>query len=166
MTFSQALRTALFLILSSSIAASAAVAQDTRGFIGAAMSSNVNQDHYAGVGGGVTIDLGTPWVSGGGQGEALISWPYFAGRGALFAQANLPNRSQFRPLMIGGIGMGEDAGPLVGAGVDMRQRGTRYGFRLTVEDYVVRYVSYETYLTGHTVTRTGHQLAVRGSLLF
>lgn len=42
----------------------------------------------------------------------------------------------------------------------MRQRGTRYGFRVHVEDYLTRYDSYAT--AGRLIARTGHQLAVRG----
>jgi hypothetical protein len=148
-------------------AASTASAQDARGFVGAAVSSNISHDHYAGVGGGVTIDLGTPWISAGGQGEALVSWPYFAGRGALFAQGNLAHTARFRPFVLGGYGFGEDAGPLVGGGVELREPQTRYGFRISVEDYVVRYdAAYESYVAGHPVTRTGHQVAIRASLLF
>jgi hypothetical protein len=57
-----------------------------------------------------------------------------------------------------GTGVGEEAG------VETRQRGTRYGFRVNVEDYLTRYDSYAT--AGRLIARTGHQVAVRGSLLF
>ncbi len=154
------------LILLVLIAPAAARAQDARGFIGAAVSSSVNNEHHASVGGGVTIGLGPRWLSGGAQGEALISWPYVAGRGALFAQAQVANRSSFRPFVMAGMGMGEEAGPLVGGGFEMRERGTRYGFRVTIEDYVTRYDQYgPEYRTG-PIARTGHQIAVRGALLF
>jgi hypothetical protein len=153
----------LAVLLIASICGRAA-AQDARGYVGASFSSNVNQDRYAGVGAGGTIDLGTPWLSAGGQGEALISWPYFAGRGALFGQANVANSSPYRPFVMVGAGLGEEAGFLLGAGVEMRQRGSRYGFRVNVEDYLTRYDSYAG--AGPAIARTGHQVVVRGSLLF
>ena len=46
----------------------------------------------------------------------------------------------------------------------MPQRGTRYGFRVNLEDELTRCDSDAT--AGRLIARTGHQLAVRGSLLF
>jgi hypothetical protein len=143
---------------------SGAMAQHPRGFVGAGPSSTVDREWYATVGGGAVVDLGTPWLSGGGQVEALISWPYFAGRGALFGQANLVPRAPMRPFVIGGIGMGEDAGPLVGAGLEVRGRSGRGGVRVSVEDFLARYHSYQP--SGMFRVRTGHQIAVRASVLF
>lgn len=140
------------------------LAQNPRGFIGAGSSSTLNREWYGTVGGGALVDLGTPWLSAGGQVEALISWPYAAGRGALFGQANLVSRAPIRPFVIGGIGMGEDAGPLVGAGIEVRPHAGRGGLRVSVEDFAARYNSYEP--SGTFRARTGHQIAVRASVLF
>jgi hypothetical protein len=136
-----------------------------RGFAGVAATSTVNREWYQGAGGGVTVDLGTPWVGAGAQGEALISWPYFAGRGAVFGQFNAVPRSSVRPFVLAGTGFGEDSGPLVGAGVEVHAPNSRHGFRLSVEDYVHRYTAYSL-ATLQPVKTTGHQVAVRVALLF
>lgn len=141
-------------------------AQDARGFLGAAVSSSVNREWYAAVGGGMTIDLGTPWLSGGGQAEALISLPYVAGRGAIFGQFNVIPRSHIRPFVLGGAGFGEDSGRLVGAGIEFRDRANRYGFRMTVEDYLTRYETYSAPPVTRSSVVTGHQIAIRGAMLF
>jgi hypothetical protein len=83
-------------------------AQDARGFLGAAVSSSVNREWYAAVGGGMTIDLGTPF----------------------------------------------------------RDRANRYGFRMTVEDYLTRYETYSAPPVTRSSVVTGHQIAIRGAMLF
>ena len=95
--------------------AGTASAQDLRGFVAGGVMTDVNSGRYPAVGGGVVVDLGQPWVSGGAQGEAFFSWPYVAGRGALFAQANVVPRGPVRPFLLAGVGSGESAGPLAGA---------------------------------------------------
>ena len=116
-------RLAAFAVLAVLAAAPCASAQSARGFA---------------FGGGAVVDLGQPWVSAGAQGEAFMSWPYFAGRGAVFAQGNLLAHKPVRPFVLAGVGFGEDGGTLVGAGLELRSPGTRIGLRVTVEDYFTR----------------------------
>ena len=59
---------------------------------------------------------------------------YFAGRGGPIAQANFNNRGAFLFFAIGGSALGEESGPMFGAGVELGTRG-RVGFRATVQDY-------------------------------
>jgi hypothetical protein len=145
------------------VPAARASAQNVRGFAGAAVTGDVNNQHYNSFGGGALVDLGTPWLSAGAQAEALVSWPYFAGRGALFAQGNVVPAGPLRPFLLAGFAKGEESGALVGGGAEFRQAGSRLGFRVSVEDYVIRYTSYDGRDFRNT---TGHQVAVRGSVLF
>jgi len=94
-----------------------ASAQEVRGFAFAGTTSDSNSQRFPAVGGGVTVDLGQPWLAAGAQGETFFELPYFAGRGAVFAEGRILPRSTVRPLVIAGYGFGEDAGPLVGAGI-------------------------------------------------
>ncbi len=114
-----------------------AQAQEFRGFAGAGMASDLNS-RYPSFGGGVLIDLPTDWLSAGAQGDMFVSWPYVAGRGAAFGQVNVVRRGTFRPFLVGGYGWGELAGPLVGAGLDVRFPARRLGLRASVEDYLIR----------------------------
>jgi hypothetical protein len=124
------------------IAAPAAHAQDLRGFVSGAMATGANGASFPAFGGGVIVDAGQPWISIGAQGEALVSWPYFAGRGALFAQGNLaPKNQPIRPFLLAGYGFGEETGTIVGGGVELRTAGSRLGWRLSVEDHMQRYYS-------------------------
>lgn len=141
------------------VAAHGASAQDLRGFATAAVTSDVNNQHFPTFGGGVVVDLGQPWISAGGQGEALVSWPYFAGRGSLFAQGNLTAKRPVRPFVLAGVGFGEEGGRMFGGGVEFRPLNQRRGVRVSVEDYGVRY-------RGFDGRRTGHQVAVRAGILF
>ena len=135
-------------------------AQEIRGFASAAASSDVNHQHYPAFGGGVIADLGQPWLSAGAQGEVLVSWPYFAGRGAIFGQGNLAPKGAVRPFVLAGIGFGEEGGPMFGGGVELRAPNQRIGLRVAVEDYVVRFQGYQR------PWATGHQVAVRAGILF
>lgn len=157
----------LLIVLGLALLATTATAQEAavRGFAGAAATSSVDREWYAAAGAGVTIDLGTPWLSAGGQGEVLMSWPYFAGRGAVFGQFNALSRSTVRPFVLGGIGFGEESGPLVGGGIELRTPDSRHGVRLTVEDYLIRYDDYSSPAL-QPVRTTGHQVALRVSVLF
>src|SRR5215207_933514 len=111
-------------------------AQEVRGFAGAGVASDLNS-RYPALGGGMLVDLPSSWFSAGAEGDMFISWPYVAGRGALFGQANVMRRRAVRPFVLAGYGWGESAGPMIGGGVEMRVRG-RFGVRATVEDYLVR----------------------------
>lgn len=134
-------------------------AQEVRGFASAGYSSDLNDQRYPAFGGGVLVDLGQPWVSAGAQGETFVSWPYFAGRGTFFGQGNLLPKGPVRPFVLGGVGFGEDGGPMFGAGVELRPSNERLGWRIAVEDYVRRYTAFDG-------PKTGHQVAVRVGILF
>jgi len=152
---------ALFLVARPAVAQGILI----RGFAGGAATSSVDREWYTGAGGGVLVDPGTPWVSVGAQGEALISWPYFAGRGAVFGQFNAAPHSTVRPFVLAGAGFGEEGGPLLGGGVEFRVPGSRRGFRVSVEDYVDRYIRYSPGEM-QPVKTTGHQVALRAAVLF
>ena len=139
--------------------AHAASAQEVRGLTFGGLTGDVNGQSYPAFGGGVLVDLGQRWVSAGAQGEAFVSWPYFAGRGALFGQGNLAPGKLVNPFVVGGVGFGEDAGPMFGAGLEARVPGQRVGFRFSVEDYTVRF-------NGFDGGKTHHQVALRAGVTF
>ncbi|HMC76673.1 MAG TPA: hypothetical protein VKH34_06060, partial [Vicinamibacterales bacterium] len=89
-----------------------------------------------------------------------VSWPYFAGRGALFAQGNLAPKDQpVRPFLLAGYGFGEETGTILGGGVEVRSRGSRLGLRLAIEDHMQRYVAFRN-------ATTQHQVGFRFGILF
>jgi hypothetical protein len=137
-----------------------APAQELRGFAGAGVMSDVNSQHVPAFGGGALVDVGQPWISAGAQGEAFVSWPYFAGRGTVFGQGNLMRRGAVRPFLLAGAGFGETAGPMFGGGVEMRPRDGRLGFRVAVEDYISDITPY----VGEGFT--AHQVTVRIAVVF
>jgi hypothetical protein len=154
-------RLAAFAVLALLAAAPCASAQTAaRGFAFGGMMSEGYSEWFPAFGGGAVVDLGQPWVSAGAQGETFMSWPYFAGRGAVFAQGNLLARKSVRPFVLAGIGFGEDGGTLVGAGLEVRSPDTRLGFRVTVEDYLTR----RSDLYGQ-LPRV-HRIALRAGVLF
>src|SRR5687768_17391102 len=118
------------------VVAQDASAQQVRGFAFGGSTTDSNNQQFPALGGGVTVDLGQPWLAAGAQGETFFELPYFAGRGAIFAEGRILPRSTVRPFVVGGIGFGEDGGPLVGAGVEIRAPRGRLGFRLAIEDYL------------------------------
>jgi hypothetical protein len=134
-------------------------AQEVRGFASGGFTTDVNAQRYPAFGGGAVVSLGQPWVSAGVQADAFVSWPYFSGRGVVFGQGNLAPRKPISPFVLAGYGFGEDSGPMIGAGIDLRAPNQRIGFRLAVEDYVLRYRGYQ----GPT---TSHQIAFRAGILF
>jgi len=156
---------ALFLVA----AGANASAQDVRGFAGGGVTGTINNEQFPFFGGGAVVDVGQPWVSVGGQGEALMSWPYFAGRGAVFGQANLMVRKPLRPFVLIGAGFGEESGPLmIGGGLELRAPNGRMGFRVSVEDYVKSLDGYDAppgYRYSYPAT-TSHQITLRAALLF
>jgi hypothetical protein len=136
-----------------------------RGFADAGQGSTVNGSKFGTFGGGLVVDLGQPWFSAGAQGEALTSGGYYAGRGAVFGQVNPLGRSPFRPFVLGGYGFGEEAGPLVAAGLEVRPAGGRLGFRLAVEDYMTRGGRYGA--QGQRLgEETRHQVSVKVGVMF
>ena len=138
----------------------AARAQDLRGFVSGGMTTDSYGGRYPAFGGGVLIDAGQPWVSVGAQGETLVSWPYTAGRGAVFAQGNLaPTSQSVRPFLMAGYGFGEMTGTIVGGGVELRSASSRLGLRLSLEDHTQRY-------RGQSGRKTDHRVGVRIGVLF
>ena len=126
-----------------------AAAQQPRGFIMFGISSDVNDQHFPGIGGGVLFDLAKSWVSVGGQGDIFFSNGYVAGRGGPIAQANLTRHRAFRPFAIGGFGWGEESGPMFGAGIDVASRG-RIGFRASVQDYLQQVGGFDCRVLGYS----------------
>lgn len=149
--------------------------QAVRPFAGAAIATEMNDHHFPAVGGGVVVDLPGSWFSAGAHGEALVSWPYFAGRGAVFGQLRVVRRRTITPLALAGYGFGEAAGPMFGGGVEIRSPGSRFGLRVTIEDYLARVgrsdCAWEEqqfcddYLNGGRAY-TVHQLSLRVAFLF
>jgi hypothetical protein len=153
--------TALVLVVS----ARPAVAQPVRGWAFTGKTSDVNAQNFATAGGGVLVEAGRPWLLAGAQGEALFQLPYVSGRGAVFAEGRLLPKSPYRPFVLGGIGFGEDAGPLIGGGFEVGAPNSRWGLRLTVEDYLRRIDVYSLGIaTGSSELR--HQVAVRFGITF
>ena len=165
----------LALVMSAAVTVSPLHAQEVRGFAGAGVASDLNS-RYPAFGGGVLLDLPTSWVSAGAEGDMFVSWPYVAGRGALFGQVNVVRRRAFRPFVLAGYGWGESAGPMIGAGIELRMRG-RLGLRATVEDYLERVGGFDCGSLGYPQAycndalnggraQTRHQVATRFALLF
>jgi len=135
-------------------------AQDARGFIGGGTAEDGYSNAYPSFGGGFLMNVGQPWVSAGAQADGFVSWPYFAGRGALFAQGNLLPKGVVRPFVLAGGSFGEMAGPMLGGGIEIRPAGSSIGFRVSVEDYVQRYRGL------YSPSSTINQLSVRAAVVF
>ena len=132
------LRSVALMVLLTHAGASIVLAQDFRGFVAGGVTSEVNQQQFPSAAGGVLVNLGQPWIAAGAQAETFWQWPYFAGRGTLFAQGDLIPKGRVRPFVLGGIGFGEAAGPMIGGGVELRATNGRHGVRLSIEDYLSR----------------------------
>jgi hypothetical protein len=66
---------------------------------------------------------------------------------------------------MGGVGFGEDAGPLIGGGLEVGAPNSRLGLRMSVEDYVRRVNVYSFGIaSGDSELR--HQVAVRFGMTF
>ena len=142
-----------------------ASAQPVRGWAFTGKTSDINAQNFAAAGGGVLVEVAQPWLLAGIQGEALFQLPYVAGRGAVFAEGRVLPKSPYRPFVLGGIGFGEDAGPLIGAGIEVGAPNSRWGLRMSVEDYVRRVNIYSFGLTtGASETR--QQVALRFGITF
>ncbi len=151
----------MFFLLTSDRPASA---QSVRGWAFTGKTSDVNGQNFAAAGGGVLVEVGQPWLLAGTQGEALFQLPYVSGRGAVFGEGRILPRSPYRPFVIGGIGFGQDAGPLIGAGIEVGAPNSRWGLRMTVEDYVRR-IGYSLGAFQPT-SEVRHQVAVRFGITF
>jgi hypothetical protein len=144
--------------------AHAASAQPVRGFVFGGSTTDLNKQQYPAFGGGVLVDLGQPWLAAGAQGESFFDFPYFTGRGAVFAEGRLAKPSAVRPFLLGGYTFGEISGPMAGAGVEIRSSRARVAFRLTVEDNIYRG---PFGFSGQGVsTETRHQLATHLGISF
>ena len=152
-------------------------AQNLRGFAGAGAMQDVNSEQFPAFGGGMLIDVGTPWISAGAQGEAFVSWPYFGGRGSVFGQGNVMPKSVVRPFVLAGVGFGESSGPLFGGGVEVGPQGGRLGLRVAVEDYVARVGGFNCTALGYSAgdcagfphggnEYTAHQVTFRVGVVF
>ena len=151
-------------------------AQDLRGFVAGGVTSEVTPAAILSAAGGVLVNLGQPWVSVGAQGETFWQWPSFAGRGTLFAQGNVISKGRVRPFVLGGVGFGESAGPMIGGGVELRPLNRRLGVRVSVEDYLSRIhglpcesFGLQSYCEANPRAAHGsleHQMAVRVGVLF
>jgi hypothetical protein len=152
-------------------------AQALRGFAGGGMVKDLNGQTFPAVSGGAVVDLPTSWFSAGAQGDMFISWPYFAGRGTVFGQVNVIRRGPVRPFLLGGFGFGEDGGPMIGGGVDVRVPNQRIGLRVSVEDYLAHVGGFDCFGLGYTQAYcdanlkggrpyTAHQTSLRVALLF
>lgn len=117
-------------------------ARPLRGFVTLGVMSDLNDQHFPTIGGGIVLDLINSWVSVGGQGDVLFSNGYAAGRGGPIAQANIVRRQRFRLFAIGGLIWGEEAGPMFGAGLEMWSKGP-IGFRVSVEDYLAQVAGFD-----------------------
>jgi hypothetical protein len=142
-----------------------AAAQAVRGWAFTGRTTDINAQNFPAAGGGVLTEVGQPWLLAGLQGEALFHLPYVAGRGAVFAQGRILPKSPYRPFVLGGIGFGEDAGPMIGGGIEVGAPNSRWGLRMSVEDYVRRVDIYSFGLaTGGSELR--HQVALRFGITF
>ena len=172
----RALRLAVLLALVTHAGVATVSAQDLRGFVAGGVTSEVTQQRFPSAGGGVLVNVGQPWVSAGAQAETFWQWPYFAGRGTLFAQGNLIAKGRVRPFVLGGVGFGESAGPMIGGGVELRPLNRRLGLRVSIEDYLSRIdglpcesFGLQSYCDANPRAAHGylqHQVAVRVGVLF
>ena len=153
-----------------------AAAQELRGFAGAGVALDLNS-RYPAAGAGLLFDLPGGWFTTGAEGDLFTSNGYVAGRGAAFGQVNVIRRGTVRPFGLAGYGWGESAGPMIGAGLDVRFPGRRLGLRVSIEDYLVRVGGFDCASLGYTRTYcdenpkggrayTGHQVSMRFGVLF
>lgn len=144
-----------------------AAAQQLLGFAAFTINRDVNGSQYAGAAGGVLVDVARSWISLGAQGDLFVSIPYVAGRGGPLVQLNIVRHERIRVFGIGGMGWGEQEGPMFGGGLDVWP-SRRVGIRATVQDYLVRIQGFDCATLGYDrtycdaslhggSTYTGHQ---------
>ena len=116
--------------------AARAQAQQVRPFAGVGTSNEGSETQIFTVSGGALFELPKlSWLAAGGQADLFIYFPYLAGRGTVLVQADAVKRRGIRLFGLGGYGMGEIGGPMIGGGVEFSPGG-RIGFRATVQDYL------------------------------
>jgi hypothetical protein len=147
------------------VSARSASAQVVRGWAFTGRTSDINAQNFPAAGGGVLAEIGQPWLLVGLQGEALFQLPYVAGRGAAFAEGRILPKSPYRPFVMGGVGFGEDAGPLIGGGLEVGAPNSRWGLRVSVEDYVRR-VNVYSFGIASGGSELRHQVALRFGITF
>jgi hypothetical protein len=113
------------------------LAQPLRGFTTVSINGEQNGQTFSGASGGVLLDLADAWLSVGAEADLFVAWPYFAGRVGPLVQVNVVRHAPVRVFAIAGHSWGEQAGPMIGGGVEFRTR-RRVGFRATVQDYLAR----------------------------
>ncbi len=86
------LRIAVAIVLVANAGAPVISAQNLRGFIAGGVTADETHQQFPSAAGGVVVDVGQPWLSVGAEGETFWQWPYFAGRGTVFAQGNVRPR--------------------------------------------------------------------------
>lgn len=153
-----------------------AAAQQRSVFVMAGISSDVNDQHFPSIGGGVLFDVASSWISVGGRGDIFFSGGYVAGRGGPITQVSLLRHRRVRPFALGGYAWGEEAGPMLGAGVDVEFRNG-ISVRVSVQDYFAQVggtdcgflgmpQSYCDTLPHAGRPYTGHQLSVQAGLVW
>ena len=123
-------------------------AQILRGYTTVGVNADVNEHRFTSFGGGVLVDVAAAWVSAGGEAELLTSNGYFAGRGGPVAQLNAIHTPRVRVFGSGGFAWGEEAGPMIGAGIEWWSRGF-VGLRVRVSDYLARLEGFDRAAFGH-----------------
>ena len=121
------------------VEAGSATAQPLQAYGAFSISGDLNDSMLPGASGGVLYDLGA-LVSAGVQGDLLVSGGYAAGRIVPFAQVNAIRERSVTVFVTGGIGIGEQKGPMYGGGVEL-WTGRRIGVRAAVQDYLTRVAS-------------------------
>ncbi len=141
-------RTALALAALIVAAPRPAAAQPLSGFGTFSLTSDVNGQVFPGISGGVLLDVAGSWVSVGAQGDLLVSGVYFAGRGGPIVQVNVLRYRNVRLFALGGMAWGEEAGPVMGAGIDVWSR-SRIGFRASVQAHFTQIAGFDCAFFGY-----------------
>jgi hypothetical protein len=128
------------------------VAAQVVGFVNGGWNTDLNDSRYPSAGGGAVLDLPAAWVSIGGQGDMLTSFPYVAGRVGVFAQGNLTRRRRIRPFGLAGVGWGEQGGPMVGLGLEV-WGSRKFGLRVSLEDHLRRLGGVDCAIFGTNLTQ-------------
>jgi hypothetical protein len=114
-----------------------AAARPVLAFGSFSINSDVNDQVFPGVAGGVLLDFASLWASAGVQGDVFFSGGYASGRGGPFGRVNLVRRRLVRVFAVGGYAWGEMGGPTLGGGIELWPKG-RIGVRASLQDYLVR----------------------------
>lgn len=123
-------------------------AQSLRKFVGFGSVSDLNDDVFPAVNGGLTRDLFKSWISAGFQGELFFSEGYAAGRAGPVVRANLLRKSSITPFLIGGAMLGEDGGPMYGGGVEY-WAAPKLGFRVSGQTFTRQFGGFDCKYFGY-----------------